>query len=105
VILWEVMGVVLQPTDNYDACGCSGSFSAYGCGLIFATRVGKGLYHSTFHCNNHLPLFPASPFHDLVLFQVLSHLHCHWDWSNGFLPDHLSMKGGGGKVLNMGIHT
>jgi len=47
-------------------------------------------------------LFPTSPFHDLILFQVLSLLCCHWDWSNGFFPDHLSMKGRGGKVLSMG---
>ena len=60
------------------------------------------IFASTHHCNSDLPVFPASPLHNLILLQVLPPVHCHWDWSNGFLPDHLPVKGGGGKVLNIG---
>ena len=52
--------------------------------------------------NRLLPLFPVSVFHDLVLLQVFPPLHCHWNWSVGFLLDHLPMKGGSGEILHMG---
>ena len=49
-----------------------------------------------------VPLFPASPFHNLVLFQIFLLPHYHQNRSNCFLSDHLSMKGGGGEVLYNG---
>ena len=63
--------------------------------------VVKYTYVTSHHSNGHLPLFPASPFHNLVLLQVFSLPHCHQGRSNAFLPDNLPVKGGGGEVLHM----